>query len=271
MATPTTSLPINNFRYVNMTSTPSGSTKLYTSLNASNLSKPPVTLQDPAVESPKPLLAAGSSTAKILVSELEKNLPPSENAQSTLKSPIPGPSVTSNPKTKVDGAMSIEQISGPSTSDQAGPTPNVFPAHQTTPLFLPSPTSSHISDSVSPSPPLTTKDKGKGRADAPRPASASESMANKRGPKSNMVFTYVLVPPLPEYAKRWKTQKARPGKSAQEDELDTIEVYSGSRMEDRLRSPSLGDFSARSPSTPPVPAKVLDLIRGGESGTEGVL
>lgn len=136
-------------------------------------------------------------------------------------------------------------------------------AIQKTPLFLASPTPSPVPDALTTFEDLSiggSVNKGKGKA----LGSPSPMTKGNDGPSApRLIFAHVLVPPLPEYAKKWKAQSQRSG---QEDELDMIE-RSLLLPENHSPSPSLSQFrtGSRSQSASIAPSTPADMIGNNEN------
>lgn len=213
--------------------------------------------------------------------------PPSPNqakpqapSSSLLVESAPTPvSISSNPrgivKEGLDGARADRDsvaTSGEKVAESRKITPPmVLPQGNKTPLFLPSPTSSPHLDTASAKIEEVTElvllgKKGKGKGKAVDPSSSLSPplppVAKGIPSGSRTVSAYVLVPPLPDYAKRWKRQQSSDVEiDAVEQELGDLGVVS------RSRSLSLGDYTGppRSPSVSSAPPEVMNLVDDEES------
>lgn len=122
---------------------------------------------------------------------------------------------------------------GPSPDKALGKIELTSPLTNKTPLFLPSPTSSGASVEVIEM--ISTGEKGKRKAKGDVPSSflspSLQSTAMTAKKVTNLAF--VLVPPLPDYARRWRKQDA--GSGVPKQGSGHLGILSQSR------SPSLGN------------------------------
>lgn len=173
---------------------------------------------------------------------------------------------------EADGVGAGELPIGPSTDDVPGKIVLASPTNKTkTPLFLPSPTSSphpgitpggteEVAEIIS----AGEKDKRKTKVGVPSlslsPSLRSTAMVTTKA--TNLAF--VLVPPLPDYAKRWRKQ----GRS----DVGSDTTGQGLGILSQSRSPSMGDYVGppRSLSVSSIPPKVIDDEESKSDMAEGV-
>ena len=128
---------------------------------------------------------------------------------------------------------------GPSPDKAPGKIEPTSPYTNKTPLFLPSPTSSGTTSggTVEVIEMISTGEKGqrKAKGDVPSsfPSPSLQSTAMTANKITNLAF--VLVPPMPDYARRWRKQDA--GSGAPKQGSGHLGILSQSR------SPSLGNHS----------------------------
>ena len=128
---------------------------------------------------------------------------------------------------------------GPSPDKAQGKIEPTSPITNKTPLFLPSPTSSGTTSggTVEVIEMISAGEKGKRKVKGDVPSSFLSPSLQSTAMTANKItnLAYVLVPPMPEYARRWRKQDA--GSGAPKQGSGHLGILSQSRL------PSLGNHS----------------------------